>query len=82
MLRRSDIYIYIYIYIYTIFTCVRPKCLMSRCNHSPPLFFRLVLLSTVEIGSLTERGERQKAVSLFIYLQHVRVWLSHLQLLY
>ena len=29
MLRRSDIY--------TIFTCVWPKLLMSRCNHSPPL---------------------------------------------
>ena len=46
-------------------------------------FFSLVLLSTVEIGSLSndENGKKQQVYSFFNYLQHVRVWLSHLQLL-
>ena len=60
MLRRSDIY--------TIFTCVRPNppnvALQSLSSIN---FFSLVLLSTVEIRSLSndENGKKHKSIHLF-----------------
>ena len=53
MLRRGDIY--------TIFTCVRPKTPhVALQSLTSIIFFPLVLLSTVEIGSLSNDENSKK----------------------
>ena len=57
MLRRSDIY--------TLFTGVRPKPLMSRCNHSPPLTSFLSCCYQRWKSETTRTAKSNKSIHLF-----------------